>query len=575
MADPRPQPDWLARQEWQERQAWTVLDLEFGRAQRFFQLWSDWRSSPDRPRMLHYAGLLSEAEASELAANLTHTAIQSTDALREFRQSLAAAGSALKAGFHRLLLEGGRLSLTLCVGDAKHSLLSELHMQADAVFTGDCALHWDRWNLKALLRQCRRGAHIRFSQHLPPTAAALAEAGLQIQQHNARELRALYAPAWPLKVRATSARLAGRAPARCSVVGAGLAGASVASALALRGWQVSVHEAGTGAAAGASGLPAGLLSPHVSADDSPRSRLSRCGVSLMRQHARRLLIEQLDWSPTGGLELDIPPGSSLPVASHWHAQAAWIRPARLVEAWLRQDGIELRTQSNVAALRREGDQWQLLDAQGKVLEQTDVVILANAHACQHLLAPHSDGLNSHARSRLDNLQVLLGTLSCGLHTPALDRVLPPYPVNGNGSLISAVPSAQGLRWYAGSTFETESHIHADLSAQHQSNLDKLQTLLPEVAAVLEPQFSQGQVSHWQGERCVSHDRMPLAGPLENGTAPSLWISAAMGARGLSFAALCAELLVAQLCDEPWPVPASLAAKLLATRPARRPSDSDT
>ena len=56
------------------------------------------------------------------------------------------------------------------------------------------------------------------------------------------------------------------------VPGAGFSGppasAACAASLARRGWQVSLIDAVDGPAGGASALPAGLLAPHVSPDDS-------------------------------------------------------------------------------------------------------------------------------------------------------------------------------------------------------------------------------------------------------------------------------------------------------------------
>jgi tRNA 5-methylaminomethyl-2-thiouridine biosynthesis bifunctional protein len=58
------------------------------------------------------------------------------------------------------------------------------------------------------------------------------------------------------------------------------------------------------------------------------------------------------------------------------------------------------------------------------------------------------------------------------------------------------------------------------------------------------------------------------GALDEGSeddGPSLWLSTAMGSRGLTFAMLCAELLAAQLGAEPWPVEVRLARFLNALR----------
>jgi tRNA 5-methylaminomethyl-2-thiouridine biosynthesis bifunctional protein len=91
---------------------------------------------------------------------------------------------------------------------------------------------------------------------------------------------------------------------------------------------------------------------------------------------------------------------------------------------------------------------------------------------------------------------------------------------------------------------------------------------------LAPAFAANQVAHWSATRCVTHDRLPLVGPLQDareGQLPTLWIHTGMGARGLTFSALGAELLVARLCAEPWPLESSLARSLDVRRPKRRRS----
>jgi tRNA 5-methylaminomethyl-2-thiouridine biosynthesis bifunctional protein len=111
-------------------------------------------------------------------------------------------------------------------------------------------------------------------------------------------------------------------------------------------------------------------------------------------------------------------------------------------------------------------------------------------------------------------------------------------------------------------------LHADLAREHAINLKKLQALLPAASQALAAQFSNGQVQDWQGTRCITHDRLPLVGPLEDHPSPSLWLCAGMGARGLSFSALCAELLAAWFGGEPLPIENNLA-KLLATHRMQR------
>ncbi|KRI00528.1 hypothetical protein AO057_11665 [Curvibacter sp. PAE-UM] len=488
---------------------------------------------------------------------------------------LAAQWTGLLPGMHRLSLAQGRLQLTLCIGELQ-TLLREQQFEADAVFL-DSTQPWDRWSLKALARCCRRGTQLAFDTLTPDLHKLLPESGFVLETNHGR-----YDPLWDLKTSRETLRTEATTPGNCVVIGAGLAGASVAAALARRGWLVEVLDAAPEPAAGASGLPAGLLVPHVSVDDSPRSRLTRAGLRLMRAEAQRLLQAGQDWDTSGVLEQRLDGNPGLPAHWHaegqqithqaptgtepwrtgmaampalWHAHAAWIKPARLVQAWLKHSGVSFRGHTKVDRLQRAGTQWQLLDREGRLLASASHVVLANAADAPRLLAPL--GLDV----ALPPLQEMRGVMSCGLRQPGDEAALPPFPVNGLGSLIPAVPIEDGLAWYAGATYEDATQPPALASEHHQVNLDKLRTLLPAAAQVLAASFAPGAARGWGGTRCVSADRLPLVGPLEEGLQPTLWISAAMGSRGLSFAMLCAELLAARLGAEPWPVETSLSKSL--------------
>ena len=55
-------------------------------------------------------------------------------------------------------------------------------------------------------------------------------------------------------------------------------------------------------------------------------------------------------------------------------------------------------------------------------------------------------------------------------------------------------------------------------------------------------------------RCTVPDRLPVVGALDATALPGLFVSTGMGARGMTLAVLCGELLAAQLEGEPLPVP---------------------
>ena len=637
-----PLPETFITHSWSSQAQWTVLDTGFASAQVFLRLWQCWLSHSRRPALLHYVALLSVQEAVTLPERLLQPAANERAADPDhplaLAQTLAAQCYALEAGFHRILLAQGQISLTLCVGEAG-TLLGRQEMRADCLLAASPAQAWDRWQLKALARCCKRGTQLQFCGPVLPDAQLLEEVGMLVDGQGAADeptertepaqarkgLRATFNPRWQLRAREQGQAVDGsgardgsvgggvgeaRSAGRCAVVGAGIAGASVARALALRGWQVDVYDAHPCAAAGASGLPVGLVVPHHSADDSPRSRLSRHGTRLMLAHAAQQLQTGQDWNPSGVLELSIAPtglgdeeaellappqsqadatGWAQPMAygdAHglWHPHAAWIKPAQLVAGWLQHPQIQFHGGATVHTLERNGPQWLLRDAKGLELGRADTVVFANAFGCVDLLTRLASALQAGqpAFAWLDDvlekvhaLHTMHGTLSHGpcpapTSTQSADATpaLPAFPVNGHGSLVAGVPSAQGPQWYAGSTFQSDLQQHANLEQEQAANFQKLQGLLPAAAQALAPQFASGLAQTWQGSRCITHDRLPLVGPLDAGPKPSLWLCAGMGARGLSFSALCAELLAAWLGGEPLPVENNLA-RSLSTRRLRR------
>jgi tRNA 5-methylaminomethyl-2-thiouridine biosynthesis bifunctional protein len=368
-------------------------------------------------------------------------------------------------------------------------------------------------------------------------------------------------------------------PGRCVVVGAGLAGASVAASLARRGWQVIVLDEADAPASGASSLPAGLLAPHFSVDDNLLSRLSRGGVRATLQQARMLLRHGEDWLPSGVLEHRVheaagrrrlattgsqaaqdwsrpadpqqKAAASLDPAAValWHSQGGWIKPAALVQAWLAQPGVSWRGRARVHRIDRVEGCWRLLDSHDHELERAGLVVIAAAHATATLL-----------EGRL-TLQPVRGQVSWGEQRT---QAMPAFPVNGNGHFIPHVPLGAVNAWFCGSTYGRGETELAPRKSDHQDNLTRLGSLLPAVEQQLVAEFSGRAVRAWTGVRCASSDRRPLVGQLE----PGLWVSTAMGSRGMTFAVLCAELLAARLHGEPLPLERRLAAALDAARQQR-------
>jgi tRNA 5-methylaminomethyl-2-thiouridine biosynthesis bifunctional protein len=136
------------------------------------------------------------------------------------------------------------------------------------------------------------------------------------------------------------------------------------------------------------------------------------------------------------------------------------------------------------------------------------------------------------------------------------------------------PATQGVG-SVGATFDPDDDPEPRAEG-HESNLARLDRLLPGAAQGLDPAALDGRV----GFRAATPDRLPLAGALPDqeyaGDAsvarlaalprlPGLYGLLGLGARGLVWSAVGAELIASELEGEPLPIEADLAA---AVDPAR-------
>lgn len=568
---------------WASKAQWSILETGFGLGLNFLVTWAAWKADPLRPRLLHFVS----TEAFPASAEDVLRSAAAHPSLLPLATELQAQLWGLLPGFHRLVFEEGCVLLTLCIGDAK-AMLRQQQFEADSVYLDGFSPQknpdiWDVHTFKAVARCCRRGTRLATWTIARAVRDGLAQAGFVVRKTpgippKRDNLQGEYNPAWEPKKPARSTQVKPRQPGSCVVVGAGLAGAAVAASLARRGWRVVVLDAAGAPASGASGLPAGLLVPHVSPDDSLLSRLSRSGVRLTLQQAHALLERGTDWSHTGVLQHSLDgPNKTLPetwpdvatdwsrIASPeqlvqcglpastqalWHAQAAWIKPAQLVKAWLKTPGIEWRGQTQAARLQSAPEGWQLMDDTGEVLAQAELVVLASGYTSRALAA----SVNPVPLA----LQPIRGQVSWALHM-AQEQGLPPFPVNGHGSLVPAVPVAGGLAWITGASYERDCAL-PDIKPQDDlDNLARLQTLLPQAATHMARAFAEGRVGNWAGIRCATPNRLPVLGPVaSSASGAQVWVCTGMGSRGLTFAGLCAELLAAQLHGEPLPLELRLA-----------------
>jgi tRNA 5-methylaminomethyl-2-thiouridine biosynthesis bifunctional protein len=266
-------------ERWRGRTDFTILETGFGLGNNFLAAWQAWRDDPGRCERLHVVSIELHPPRHEDLAR-AHAA----SPLQALARPLLQAWPPLAPGLHVLAFEAGRVRLTLALGDATR-LLPHLRLQADAVFLdGFAPAHnpalWEPALVKAIARRCAPRATAATWSVARALHAALTSAGFEVTRGagigGKREITlARYAPRFEPRFEPRLAAGLALAERRAFVVGAGVAGAASARALARQGFEVTVLDGAPAPASGASGNAAGLFHGTLDPDDGPYARLHR------------------------------------------------------------------------------------------------------------------------------------------------------------------------------------------------------------------------------------------------------------------------------------------------------------
>jgi tRNA 5-methylaminomethyl-2-thiouridine biosynthesis bifunctional protein len=553
---------------WRHRPYWCILENGFGLGLNFLATWQAWRQDPSRASRLHYVA--TEAHPVQVGDVLRST--QAWPELHHLTRSLADQWWGLLPGVHRLVFEGGAVQLDLVVGDSTLAL-PQLNLRADSVYLDGFSPRvnpamWSVKVLRELTRLSRPGALWATWCVAGSVTRTLTELGLKVAKRAGlppkREALQAHWPGLGMTPKAV-----GSAPVW--VLGAGLAGASVARALAERGRKVRVLDA-LGSAAGASGLPAGLAACHTSTEDLALSRLTRMGLRHTLSRLQALPIGH-SWAPSGLDELHLPPKSKRVLPNHtalsrdwytqapeldamkhdwwqvqaggWHQpRACWLKPAELVRHLLAHPDIEFTPNTDLHAVQYAPTGWRLLGAPGLLQVGIQDLVLA--------MGPGTVPILDALGCRLP-MQAVRGQLSLGPVPPNRPAHWPARPRNGDGSLLPEVPLNGLAYWMVGSSFDRQRHEPVVLPQDHELNAQRWQRLAQGVDALGSPSNWQA----WAGVRATVHDRLPWVGSIAHSQGKGLWVLAGLGARGLTLACLAGDHLAARITETADPLPISL------------------
>ncbi|RIJ07389.1 bifunctional tRNA (5-methylaminomethyl-2-thiouridine)(34)-methyltransferase MnmD/FAD-dependent 5-carboxymethylaminomethyl-2-thiouridine(34) oxidoreductase MnmC [Pseudomonas sp. 91RF] len=515
---------------------------------------------------------------------------------------------AIHQGFQRIVLNNGRVTLTLLIGDALEQL-PQLDGQIDAWFLDGFAPAknpemWTAELFAELARLAAPGSTISTFTSTGWVRRLLNAAGFKMKRtpgigHKWEILRGEFL-GWPEDVPLPAADkpwFARPAPVtgerRALVIGAGLAGCATAASLAARGWQVSLLERHAAVAQEASGNPQGVLYLKLSAHGTALSQLIVSGFGYTRR-----LLETLqrgtDWDDCGVLQLafnekererqaqlaaafpedllqwlDQPEaqaraGIGLAHGGLYYPEGGWVHPPALCQAQAAQPGITLLTHQDAIELHKVDGQWQVFDG-GRLIATAPVVVLAGAAEIKRFA--------QSAELPLKRIRGQITRLAQTEDSEALATV-----VCAEGYVAPARLGEHTL----GASFDFNNDDLTPTTAEHLGNLAMLEEISDDLVSRLhindqDPERLEGRAAF----RCTSPDYLPIVGPLADREAfdhtyatlgkdarqvpdiscpwlDGLYVNSGHGSRGLITAPLSGELIAAWLDDEPLPLPRSVA-----------------
>jgi tRNA 5-methylaminomethyl-2-thiouridine biosynthesis bifunctional protein len=532
---------------WARRSRFTVAELGFGTGLNILALIELWRRTRHPDARLH----IFSVEAFPIAAADAGRALSAWPELGDLAAPLLAAWPDGRRGLHRIDFPGAGAILDLVVGEAGEALAGWDGV-ADAWFLDGFApaRNPEMWRPELLALVAARsatGARAATFTVAGAVRRGLEAAGFAVEKRPGfgRKRERLEAVAAGVCQAATPIR-------RVAVVGGGVAGAAMVRAFRALGAEPVLFEA-QGIGAGASGNPSAMVTPRLDAGLGPSATLHAHAfaraVGLYRDGTPEAIIT------TGALQLEVGPRD----AGRFDRLAGWdgfahaglqrldaaaasaalgeaaaagllIRDALIVEpevilkAWFAGSQIVAAT---IAGLERTGEAWRLLNADGAVVGEAEVVCLATGPAVRDLTDLPLRSVRGQA-SWAD------------------------APFTGTAAAWGGYAAATRTGVLFGSTHDREDPGLEVRTGDHARNLDSLRQGRPELAARVDAQALQGRA----GLRASAPDHMPLAGAVDG--RPGLYVLTGLGGRGFTLAPLLAEQVAAVARGAPPPLSGALA-----------------
>lgn len=518
---------------WAGRPQFTVGELGFGTGLNICALMALWAENRPQDGHLH----IFSVEGFLMQAHEARQALSAWPELAAFSEAILAQWPPHRRGFHHMSFPQWGVSLTLALMEVRDAL-DNWCGQADAWFLDGFspALNPDMWAEDVLQRI---GQHTVTGGRLATfTVAGGVRRGLEAAGFVPRkvpgfgkkreQLEAVYQP--DAGIEDSTSR-----PARVAIIGAGIAGLSVAHALEDVGIKADIFDA-SGLGGGASGNRAGLMTPRLDAGGGVISQLFADAFYYSHGLYRRLcpeaiLSEGVRQRPSGPRDM----GRFQKIA-----QQACFAPDDLVAD---DDGLSMRKTLAIAPLK-------VLEA----LKGTQALIIEGITHIDR----QADGWCLRGQTTHGGYDQLYLTCGDGLFDlrPDVTERLDLRPVRGQIEMAQSTKrSPQATAWGGyyvpvpeGYVFGS-THIRGDRQTDLRTedrlyNLNTLTQVFPDEAAV-----APDELTSRASVRVTTRDHLPVMGQAEEG----LFVLTGLGARGFCLGPLLGQALVCQALKVPSPL----------------------
>lgn len=593
----------------------TIAETGFGTGLNFLCAAQLWRNKNTSFKHLHFISV----EKSPLTRSDFENACRQFPQFYWIADSLIQQYPAKVRGIHRIQFLDHNITLTLMLGDASECY-STVDGLVDAWFLDGFspAKNQDMWQPN-LFQEMARLSHPSTTVATFTSAAivkkSLLQAGFSVEKTPGfglkREmLHGTFKHHQPPKASFPHTekpwfkyRYQSRVAGSIAVIGAGMAGCTVARSLAQRGWQVRVYEADLNIASQGSGNPTGITFVKPNSNNIPQTRyyqsayLNSCR-SIRNLFAHHKIKEGVDWNLQGIVRLAhnkkekeeqqaflesqywpdelLKPLTAEQVLEQFDFETpysaillnggGWLNPRIYCSQLLNHPNIELVTSRTVSKLDFSESLWRVNSEN----HPFNAVVLASAFHCSAF--PFSEHLP---------LKAVRGQIT---YLPATQQSsLLQHTINYDGYIN---PARDGYHC-VGATFTPKNNSDEELTQDHQWNCAQLSDALPDLGKQLVqncPQPMTGRV----GFRCQTPDYLPIVGPMPDiqkfhedyaplrkgflkkpfpidNSMPGLFISSGHGSRGITSTSLAAEIIASYITGEPQAIDRQV---LHAIHPAR-------